>query len=220
VLIPFKEHFVVDLELNMNTFVSSHHRRYARKALREVDVERCHSPAQFADEWAGLYTTLTKRHGIQGIAAFSRTSLAKQLEVPGIVVFRAAHKETTIGMTLWYVLGDVGYYHLGAYNETGYRLRASFALFWFAIEYFAGHELRWLNLGAGAGIAKRASDGLSRFKKGWATGTRTAYFCGRVLDWHRYSEILNARGISEIHYFPAYRRGEFGQKAKEHGMRL
>ena len=210
VLIPFKEHYVVDLALDMNSCVSSHHRRYARKALREVHIERCHSPAQFVDEWADLYTTLIERHRIKGVPAFSRTSLAKQLTVPGIVMFRATHKEITIGATLWYILGDVGYYHLGAYNDTAYQLRASFALFWFAIEYFVSNDLRWLNLGAGAGISQRDSDGLSRFKQGWSSGTRTAYFCGRVLNRERYLEILNARAISETDYFPAYRRGEFG----------
>jgi hypothetical protein len=210
VLIPFKEHHVVDLDLNMNSFVSNHHRRYARKALREVHVERCHSPAQLVDEWVDLYTTLVKRHGIKGIPAFSKTSLAKQLKVPGMVMFRAVHKETTIGLILWYVLGDVAHYHLGAYSDAGYQLRASFALFWFAIEYFASNGLRWLNLGASAGTAKKGSDGLSRFKQGWSTGTRTAYFCGRVLNQEKYSEILNARGRSETDYFPAYRKGEFG----------
>jgi hypothetical protein len=209
VLTPFKKHFVVDLGLGIDAFVSSHHRRYARKALREVYVERCHSPAQFVDDWADLYTSLIKRHSIKGIPAFSRTALAKQLKIPGVVMFRAAHKETTIGMTLWYVLGDVGHYHLGASSDTGYQLRASFALLWFAIEYFASNDLRWLNLGGSPGIAKKDSDGLSRFKQGWSTGTRTAYFCGRVLNRERYSEILNARGISETGYFPAYRRGEF-----------
>ena len=209
IVIHFKEHFVVALELERNAFVSSHHRRYARKALREVDVQSCPSPARFGDELAGLYTALTKKHGIKGMPAFSRTSLAKQLEVPGMVMFRAAYGGNAIGMTLWYVLGDLGYYHLGAYSETGYRLRASFALFWFAIEYFASNDLRWLNLGAGAGTAKKDSDGLTRFKQGWATGTRTAHFCGRVLDRQRYAEITNARGISRTDYFPAYRRGEF-----------
>jgi hypothetical protein len=209
VLIPFKDHYVVDLELNMNAFVSSHHRRYARKALRNVYVERCSSPAQFVDDWADLYATLIKRHGIKGIPAFSRASLAKQLKVPGMVMFRAVQNDITIGMTLWYVLGDVGHYHLGAYSGTGYQFRASYALFWFAIEYFASNGLRWLNLGAGPGIAKNDSDGLSRFKQGWSTGTRTAYFCGRVLNRERYSEILNTRGLPETGYFPAYRRGEF-----------
>lgn len=210
VLIPFKEHFVSDLSRDMNTFISDHHRRYARKALREVQIERCQNPEQFTDEWMDLYTNLVDRHGIEGLAAFSRTSFAKQLKVPGMVMFRAVHQGTTVGMTLWYTQGDVGYYHLGAYSEAGYQLRASFALFWRTIEYLAGNDLRWLNLGANAGTASKSMDGLSRFKQGWSTGTRTAYFCGRVLDPQKYSEIAHERGISATDYFPSYRKGEFG----------
>ena len=92
----------------------------------------------------------------------------------------------------------------------GYKLRSSFALFWFAIDYFAANSLRWLNLGAGAGIESKEVDGLTRFKRGWSTGTRTAYFCGRLLDCTRYSEIVEAKNISPTAYFPAYREGEFG----------
>src|SRR5918998_5873384 len=40
ILSPFKRHFIVNLNYDANTFVSSHHRRYARKALREVRVEK------------------------------------------------------------------------------------------------------------------------------------------------------------------------------------
>jgi len=210
VVLPFKEHFVVDLGLPMDTFVRAHHRRYARKALRNIRVERCYDATRFVDEWSNLYSTLIERHGIGGITAFSRPSFAKQLAVPGIVAFRATHEGNSVGMTLWYVLGNVGYYHLGAYNHAGYELRASFALFWRAIEHFAAKGLRWLNLGAGAGLEGSSTDGLSRFKRGWSTGTRTAYFCGRIFDRAKYSEVVKASGVSAADYFPAYRKGEFG----------
>jgi hypothetical protein len=207
---PFKKHYTVDLRCSMSSYVSRHHRRYARKALRHVHVERCQDPMQFVEEWANLYAALIKRHDIQGIPAFSQASLAKQLTVPGIVVFRVVHRDTTVGMALWYAQGEVGYYHLGAYNEAGYELRASFALFWCAIEYFATEGLRWLNLGAGAGVEATYTDGLTRFKRGWSTGTRTAYLCGRIFDRTRYSGISNTRNVSVTRYFPAYREGEFG----------
>jgi hypothetical protein len=209
VVIPFKEHFIVDLSRPMTTFVSSHHRRYARKALREVSVERCENPPQFVDEWLALYAILIERHNIRGIRAFSKSSFAKQLHVPGIVMFRARHAEVTVGIMLWYVHRDRAYYHLGAYNDTGYDSRASFALFWSAIEYFAGNGLRWLSLGAGAGIDGNGTDGLTRFKRGWSTGTLPVYFCGRILDQERYAEIVRATGSSPTDYFPAYRQGEF-----------
>lgn len=209
-VLPFKEHFIVDLRCPMKTFVCQHHRRYARKALRELKVEKCEDPTQFLNEWMELYANLIKRHSIRGTLVFSGSAFAKQLSVPGIVAFRAEYKETTAGMLLWYVQGEVGYYHLGAYSNLGYDMRASFALFWFAIEHFAGNGLTWLNLGAGAGVKGNGTDGLSRFKQGWSTGTRTAYFCGRIFDPAKYSEIVKIKGISVTDYFPAYRRGEFG----------
>lgn len=210
VVIPFKEHFIIDLCRPMNTVVSSHHRRYARKALQDLYVEKCDDPTQFLNEWVDLYANLIKMYNIKGILAFSRLAFAKQLSVPGIVVFRAVYEERTVGMLLWYIQGEVAYYHLGASSDFGYELRASFALFWSAIEYFAANGLRWLNLGAGAGVESSGADGLSRFKRGWSTGTRTAYFCGRIFDHARYSEIVKAKGISATDYFPAYRKGEFG----------
>jgi hypothetical protein len=208
---PFKEHFVVDLRQPLKTFVSKHHLRYARKGLRGVEVERCLEPVHFLDEWLSLYATLVERRKIRGIPAFSRTSFLKQLQVPGVVAFRAVCKGVTVGMNLWYTQGEVGYYHLGAYSPDGYDLRASFALFWYAFEHFAASGgLRWLSLGAGAGIRGDSRDGLSRFKRGWATGTRTAYLCGRIFDRARYEEIVEQRQVPATGYFPAYRRGEFG----------
>lgn len=210
VVIPFKDHFIVDLGCPLDTFVSSHHRRYARKALQDVQIERCQNPTQFNDEWVNLYATLIGRHNIKGILAFSRLAFAKQLKVSGLVMFRAIYREATVGMTLWYIQKEVGYYHLAASSDAGYELRASFALFWSAMEYFAAQGLLWLNLGAGAGIKDNGTDGLSRFKRGWSTGTRTAYFCGRILDPERYAEIVKAKGVTPTDYFPAYRKGEFG----------
>ena len=124
-------------------------------------------------------------------------------------MFRAVHQEVTVGITLWYVQSNIAYYHLGAYSEIGYQLRASFALFWSVIEYFSSLKLQWLVLGAGAGFQGTETDGLSRFKKGWSTGTRTAYFCGHIFDFNRYAEIVKSKKKSTTDYFPAYRFGEF-----------
>lgn len=209
VVIPFKKHYIIDLGRPIETYVCDHHRRYARKALQKVYVEKCENPREFIDDWVRLYANLIERYNIKGITAFSRNSFEKQLRVPGIIAFRAVFEDTTIGMLLWYVQDEVGYYHLGAYNDRGYEMRASFALFWFAIEYFVDSGLCWLNLGAGAGVEGNDEDGLSRFKRGWSTGTRTTYFCGHVFDHGRYSKIIKAMSISTTDYFPAYRLAEF-----------
>jgi hypothetical protein len=206
---PFKEHFVVDCSQPMDVIVSKHHRYYARKALKSVHVEKCQDPTQFLSEWVSLYATLIDRHNLKGIKTFSRMAFAKQLSIPGMVMFRAVSQGVTVGLDLWYVQGEVAYGHLVAYSPLGYKLRASYALKWYLIRYFAD-KVRWIDLGGGAGVGSKNADGLSHFKRDWSTGTRTAYFCGRIFDHERYMEIVKAKGITDTDYFPAYRSGEFG----------
>lgn len=209
VVIPFKEHYVVDLCRPVNDIVSKGHRKKARRALGEVSVARCQEPAHFIKEWMALYTTLIERHNITGIQAFSNTAFSKQLRVPGMIMFRALYHGVTVGALLWFVQGEVGYAHLAAFSKTGYELRASYALHWFSVKYFAG-KVRWLDLGGSAGIKSSVTDGLSLYKRGWSTGTRTTYFCGRIFNHERYAELVRAKGIAATDYFPAYRKGEFG----------
>lgn len=208
-VIAYKEHFVAELSRPIEQSLSKHHRRNGRKALRQLRVEKCEEPAQLISDWTSLYVDLTSRHGIKGIAAFSRKVFEIQLRVPGIVAFRAVHQKNTVGMILWYIHEDIGYYHLGAYTESGYDLGASFALFWNAFEYFADIGVRWVDLGGGPGVLSGNDDGLSRFKRGWSTGTRPAYFCGRILDREKYSEVVSTQSTFGEAYFPAYRSGEF-----------
>lgn len=203
--IPFKEHFVVRLDSPPEKFVSDHHRRNARKAFEKVYVEKCENPMLFLDDWTKLYTNLIAKHNIKGISEFSRISFEKQLSIPGIQAFRAVCEGETIGMLLWYLQGEVAYYHLGAYNSIGYETGASFALFWFGIECFFKSGVRWLNLGAGAGTTRNNMSGLSRFKQGWSNETRITYFCGRIFDKKIYCEIIGSKNITGIDYFPAYR---------------
>jgi hypothetical protein len=209
-LIRFKDHFVADLETVRPETLSKHHRYYARKAMRDVEVDVFPGdPADFLDDWTALYATLTERHGLTGIKAFSRDAFAAQLRIPGMVVLRAREGETVVGAHLWYVQGDVAYSHLAALSDRGYQLNGSYALYWFAMEHFR-ERARWLEIGAGAGTDTSADDGLTRFKRGWASGTRPVWFCGRIFDRERYAALAEARGLSDARYFPAYRAGEFG----------
>lgn len=205
VVLPFKEHFVTNLSIPTDAIPSKHHRYYAKKALEKVRVEKCEDPARFLHEWTGLYANLARRHELTGIRAFSWDVFSRQLNTPGLVMFRAASEGETVGMHLWFVSGGVAYSHLAASSARGYELMAAYGLYRTAIEHFAG-KVSWLNLGAGAG---EETGGLSRFKKGWSTGTRTAYFCGKVLDPEKYDELAKKNGNPEVGYFPAYRTGEF-----------
>lgn len=201
---PFKRHFVVDLERPLAGVVSAHHRRNVRRALARLEIEPVRDPTVHLDEWLALYGVLRRRHAIEGAADFSPRSFAAQLRVPGLVAFRARAGNETVGMTLWYVQGAVAYYHLGAYAERGYRLGASFALFWEALGALR-QVAAVASLGGCAGLRDDPEDGLARFKAGWATGTRLAWFCGRVFNPVRYRAIVRARGATAGWFFPAYR---------------
>lgn len=204
---PFKAHYVVDLGRAPRDFVADHHLRNARKGLRSLEIEVGLEPARLAMDWMRLYDTLIERHGLQGLHRFSSLSFARQLEVPGCVALTARHEGEIVGMLLWYEHDDVAYYHLGAFGASGYELRASFALFHAALDCFAGRGLRWLCLGGGAGLHAGTHDGLARFKRGWSTGTRLAYYCGRILDARRYAELSKGDPVGD--FFPHYRHDEY-----------
>jgi len=206
--IPFKKHFVVDLTIPREKNVSSHHRYYARKSLREVTVDCYNTPMSLLDDWCSLYRNLIVRHRITGLKALSENAFKKQLAVPGIIAFKAQRDDEIVGMQLWYVVNNRAYHHLSAYSDEGYRLRVSYGLMWSALKYFQETGLRWLDLGGGAGLADK-EDGLTKFKQGWASDTRTVYFCGRVLNKMLYTQLVEITRTTNTSYFPAYRDGEF-----------
>lgn len=202
-LVRYKDHYVIDLEVPLSSSACSHHRRNARRALCRLTVEELTDPVLYLDTWCELYAELIARHRITGISCFSRRAFALQFTVPGLVAFRAVDNEgDTVGMVLWYCQGPVGYYHLAAYTPLGYREKASYALFWTAAERFRG-RLRWLSLGAGADEPGNASDGLTRFKKGWSPLCRPVYLGRHVACPERYHELC--RGRADTGFFPAYR---------------
>jgi Acetyltransferase (GNAT) domain len=207
---PFKKHFIIDVRDSTDLRIDRHHRYYARKALRQIEVRLVDHPQARLDDWIRLYQTLVERHRLRGIKAFSKTAFAIQFEVPGLVIFQASRNGRTIGMHLWYVQSAIAYSHLNAVNEEGYAVGAAYALYWSAISEFRQHhagEIRWIDLGAGAGMEETSRDGLSRFKRGWATGEKVKYFCGSVLDRENYRLLAGTAQI-DSGYFPLYRAGE------------
>ena len=209
VVIPFKQHYVTDLRHPIDDLVGRQHRRNLQKARGLVKVDVCQSPLEFLDEWCDLYGHLAARHRITGIRAFSRSAFEKQLGVPGVVMFRALADDEIVGLHLWYVRDRVAYGHLGATNIRGYELMASYALYCYAMEHFRSY-VDWLDLGGVAGVSEDESlDGLRQFKAGWATGTRQAFFCGRICQQTAYDKLSAERAASTTSYFPAYREGEF-----------
>jgi hypothetical protein len=204
-----KEHFIVGFgNRRLESIVSAQHRRKALRALRLVEIDRCETPAEYLDEWCDLYAVLAARHRLVGLSRFSRAVFAAQLRVPGIVAFRAIHRERLVGMTLWFVDGSAAYYHLGAYAAEGYQIDASFAMFWFALDALARSGVETVFLGGGAGASGQTA-GLVRFKRGWATGACAAYFCAKILAPDVYAALASSASSGSRTYFPAYRADEF-----------
>lgn len=204
----FKQHVVIDLTMPRDQVVSKHHRRRARKALETLVVERCESPLDHLDIWVALYDRLIEKHHISGITAFSRESFAAQFEVPGLSFFRAHIEGNTVGAALRYQCGDVVYAHLAAFSDIGYQLGASYALTWFALDYYSD-KARWFDLGGIPGLGNTRHAGLWSYKRGWSRETRPVYICGRILDHRRYETMARANHVPNDGYFPAYRWGEF-----------
>jgi len=199
---PLEDHYLVDLSQDPATFVHHQHRRNARRAARNFQVEVCRRPLEHLDEWVRLYRALCKRHHLAGDAAFSRQAFKHQLAVPRAVLMRATDSGgDTVAMFLWYVRDDQAWYHLGAADERGYLGGgAANALMWEALAHFRREGLARLDLGGAFGAA--------RFKAGWSNARAVAWFCGRVLDRDAY-EILTSRAEAYgASHFPAYRSEE------------
>jgi hypothetical protein len=203
----YKDHYFTDLSQPLTRTVSTHHQRNVRQACRSVQVERAAEAHSYLPVWNDLYRQLVQRHAITGIAAFSPRSFAGLMQVPGLRAFTASTEGRIVGMLLWLVAGEIAYYHLAAYNEAGYTLKASFALFWQSLEALAAEGVGWAALGSGAGTHSTSS-GLTRFKAGWATETRPAWFCGRIVNRQRYNQLSAGCSGAVANYFPIYRAGE------------
>ena len=204
IVLPFKTHYLVDLEVSFDRYLRRHHRRYAKRSLSFVAVELAGDASLYSSEWAELYAHLVARHQITGIRAFTAKALAGQLSVPGCHYFRALHEGSAVGALVCYLDRGVAYAHLISTSPLGQKLIAQYALYWTAIEYFR-ERARWFALGAISGLSDSGNEGLTFFKRGWATAKCQAFFCGKILDRTRYNELCQSRPTTD--YFPQYRNG-------------
>jgi hypothetical protein len=203
-VLPFKEHYVVDLTRPPQEVVSRHHRKYARTALHRVQVHVHPNPPDFLDTWITLHDHLVVKHRITGIGAFSRSAFAEQLGTPGAAMLWASYDSEPVAATLYLVHGEVAYGHILGCSTLGYQQFALYGLIWRAIEHFRD-SVKWLDLMGVPGLTDEGSEGMRQFKRGWTRETRTAWLCGRILDRPRYQKLVQATGTAAATYFPAYR---------------
>jgi len=202
-----KQRYYADLTVPAGKRVSKHHRRNIRRSQGLVTVEALDAPEAHVSEWAELYGSITERHGLSGLKAFSREAFERQLRLPGTVLFRGRVDGATVAMTWWFIQGDVAYGHLVGVTAAGYQHAALYALDQYACEWF-GSRCRWLDFGGVAGTGSDG-DGLGHYKRGWCTGSTQMYLCGRVLDARVYEQLSASVPTAPRDYFPRYRCGEF-----------
>jgi hypothetical protein len=209
VVSPFKEHYITDLDVPIDEAVTKHHRYYSRRGFKDVQVEIIENPIDYLDEWVALFTSISGRHHIEGLRAFSRSSFEKQLRIPGMIMFRATQHSQPVGEALCFIHGNVAYGHLMGINETGHELGVTYPIYWTHLTYLKG-KVKWINWGGVSGISNDESSGLAKFKKGWSTEKRTAFFCGKILNNMKYQSLVSSSRATNSTYFPLYRAGEMG----------
>lgn len=203
---PYKNHFVVDLNEPANVGVTKHHRYYAQRSIKSLDIDICESPYTHYEEWVSLYQQLTERHQLTGVQAFSPAAFSAQLQLTGMTMIRALYEDTCVSAHLWITQGDVVHSHLAASSKEGYRLMAPYAVYATALQWFRGRA-RWLNLGAGSGVEQDDHSGLTRFKSGWTKLTRPSWLCGIIFNPSTYHALTAETGKAGAPFFPAYRAG-------------
>jgi len=202
-LIPFKTHFVADLSRPFEAIVSPHHQRHVRAAEAVCSVEVTDQPTKYLREWLGLFRVTAERFGITGIRGFSEAAFTRHLGLPGAVLSLARIAGEAVAAHLMMVHDGVVYSHLAASRAEARRAGADYALYASEIRFHTGRS-RWIDWGGAPGIAE-GGGGLAKFKQGWSTGTRVAWFGGRISQPREYAALVG-RGDPPVNdYFPAYR---------------
>ncbi len=202
---PFKSHYVAPLDRPWRSYCRKRHRRYARRARRELEICRVDDPASRAEIFWRLYRDLAGR--ASDLRRLSREIVAAHLRLPGLALFEAADASRVLGLASYMEVGDRAYAHLIAMSPEARRRFATHGLYAAALDYYQERAAA-IDFGGNAGPADDPEDGLSRFKQGWTAEVRTAYLCGKILDREVYDSLCAAAGPAGSGYFPAYRASE------------
>lgn len=206
---PFKTHYVTHFNQPIQNIVRKSSRQDAYKALEMMDVEICHQPIKYLNEWVSLYENIIEKHNVDAINKFSVRSFKFQLEIPGLVMFLGRRGTEIVGAVLYLMHDSVCYGHLAAFTSDGYKIKAFNGILWKALDYMNQRGIQYLSHGGSAGTHEKSDDGLAMFKRGWSNEKRQVYFCGKIYDIENYENICINKKVEQTDYFPAYRSGEF-----------
>ena len=202
-VIPYKHHFVADLERPIETFVDKRRLRQAEKAEQDfaIEVHSAPLPESIERECWHLYDSHMESLGVAGLRRFTREGFKAMANTHGAVGTVARRDGNAIGMLIDYHDQDVVYAHLAAVNQVGRKYRAASAMYIFQIRYYQ-EKARWIDSGGAPGVTADGEHGLAKFKQAFSNSTKPVYLCTKVLQPAVY-ELLSAGRPGG--YFPKYR---------------
>jgi hypothetical protein len=203
----FKMNFVAELNGSFDKCVSKHHRYYASKASKKLDVKVLTATLDDLECWYDLYSNLIRRHSIIGVRRFSKESFSLLFQMQGVFLFKAYLSNILVGAQIMILQDDVAHAHLSAFTEEGYVQGASYLLDWSVLQFMQG-KVRAINWGSGLGGADGTKGGLANYKKGWSSALKPSYLYGSILNPDLYTTLMSKANAVNGAYFPGYRHHE------------
>ena len=168
---PFNENYLIDRGLG-RIRVQKRHRNMINNAKKLCDVDQV-KLAPLLERWWNLYQSNRQmRVGAHSTPPKYFEMLAGLEEVD---VIAAHHENEIVTMSIWLRFNDVLYYIDGASNQRGLAISAPYATVAYVIEHYV--NCRYIFLGGSADFRGPRSDGLARFKRGFANTSLRDYLC-------------------------------------------
>ncbi len=195
---PFKTHYLINRP-GIGYEPTPHHRAALRTAAKRCTTEA--GPlGPWLSDWAGIYANTATNRGWSSAHRFGPAHWRDLADSGRVMAFRSVSEGEVAAMALFLQDGGLVYYHLAASTARGRTASAGYAIVNAAVEHYGDVEA--IYLGGAPGGSDDASNGLAKFKAGFANGSGTAWLVGEVLDEARYRELGPADAAG---YFPAYR---------------
>jgi hypothetical protein len=168
---PFNENYLIDRALG-GIRVQKRHRNMINSSKKLCDIERL-PLTPLIERWRILYQSNRQMRAEVHSTPPNYFEMLAGLE--GVDVIAAHYKNEIVTMNIWLRFNDILYYIDGASNQQGLSISAPYMTFAYAIEHYV--NCRYIFLGGSADFRGPRSDGLARFKRGFANVALRDYLC-------------------------------------------
>ncbi len=168
---PFNENYMIDRGLG-RVRVRKRHRDMINNAKKLCAIDRA-SLAPLLQLWRTLYQSNRQMRAEVRYTPPQYFEMLAGLE--GVEVIVAHHENEIVTMNIWLRFHDILYYIDGASNQRGLAISSPYATFAYVLEHYS--DCRYIFLGGSADFRGPRSDGLARFKRGFANVSVRDYLC-------------------------------------------